>query len=348
MKYLGLLVITLCCVASCKKEQPIEDFNTLKEEALKTSANTVIVTSYEELALHTSLFKSDVETFIATPTANYLELLRTDWLVTRQVWEKTESWLFGPVATLNIDPRIDTWPVDFVALDSVMTNNVVFDESLMNGLDDALKGFHPIEYLIWGKNGNKTVQDFTAKDYLYLKALVINLNNLCAELSHAWITNAYNNQLILAGNGSTEFNSRRAAYVQLAEAMAGICDEVANGKIAEPFLLQAPEMEESPFAKNSIADFKNNMNGVLHMYQGSFITDSRGMDDIVKYKNTQLNLEILGAQQNALAALNAITVPFGEAILTQPVQVQHAIDAINELKIVLDSKLIPYLQQYAD
>ena len=42
----------------------------------------------------------------------------------------------------------------------------------------------------------------------------------------------------------------------------------------------------------------------------------------------------------AIASLNAITVPFGTAIITQPVQVQQAQQAINELKDVLEDDLI--------
>jgi len=43
--------------------------------------------------------------------------------------------------------------------------------------------------------------------------------------------------------------------------------------------------------------------------------------------------------------LNAITVPFGEAIISQPTQVQLAIDQINTLKTTLEDQLLPYLQQ---
>jgi putative iron-regulated protein len=67
----------------------------------------------------------------------------------------TEAWLFGPVEQNNIDPRIDTWPVDFNALDAILANNDELTDTYIDGLEDALKGFHPIEYVLWGKNGNK-------------------------------------------------------------------------------------------------------------------------------------------------------------------------------------------------
>jgi putative iron-regulated protein len=44
-------------------------------------------------------------------------------------------------------------------------------------------------------------------------------------------------------------------------------------------------------------------------------------------------------------ALGAITLPFGEAIVQQPTQVQNAINAINDLKATLESDLLPLIQQ---
>ena len=50
----------------------------------------------------------------------------------------------------------------------------------------------------------------------------------------------------------------------------------------------------------------------------------------------------------AIAALGTITVPFGQAIIEQPVQVHQAIDAINALSQTLDNDLLPLVQQQVD
>ena len=127
--------------------------------------------------------------------------------------------------------------------------------------------------------------------------------------------------------------------------LTGICDEVANGKIAEPFLAQDPSLEESPYSNNSLIDFTNNMIGVRNVYRGDFNADGKGLQDYLQANNLSLHNTITAQIEQAIASLNAITVPFGEAIISQPTQVQLAIDQINTLKTTLEDQLLPYIQQ---
>lgn len=344
------LILTIAATAlitACGKPTVSIDTDDLKNKIISNYAQNVYESSYIQLAFETSQFNSSAQSFAVAPTDVGLQQLRSQWKQCRATWEKTESWLFGPVSTDNIDPRIDTWPVDFNALDSVMNNNSLFNATFINGLDDALKGFHPAEYLIWGSNGNKQLTDFTQKERAYLSALCNNLQELTSEVANAWQSN-YKTQFLNAGKGSTEFTTRKAAFLQVVEAMAGICDEVANGKIDEPFVQQNPLAEESPFAKNSLTDFKNNLTGVLNVYTGNFNIEGEGIDELVKHHHTQLHNSILQKHSNAITSLNAITLPFGEAIIAQPIQVQNAINAINELKTILDTDLKEFVLEFAD
>jgi putative iron-regulated protein len=129
--------------------------------------------------------------------------------------------------------------------------------------------------------------------------------------------------------------------------MAGICGEVANDKISEPFLQQNPDLEESPFAKSSLPDFTNNIKGVQNVYLGKYTSDGKGLEDLVKKYNLQLDSDIKLNLSKAIAALENITQPFGQAIITQPIQVQNAIDAIGELQAVLEDQLLPFVQQHS-
>jgi uncharacterized iron-regulated protein len=115
----------------------------------------------------------------------------------------------------------------------------------------------------------------------------------------------------------------------------------------EPFQAQDPSLEESPFAKSSIADFTNNIRGIENVYLGRYgNSDGIGLEDFVRQNNLQLDGQIKQQIAAAIAALNAITVPFGEAITAQPVQVQQAMDAINTLAATLNDGLLPLVQQH--
>ncbi len=349
MKKISLGILTTCLlfnITSCKKKSSSStDIASLKKDILYDISTNVCTASY--LKMHDQCIEleqsiSDLQS--ATTEAN-LQTCRTRWKAVRETWEKTESWLFGPISANNIDPRIDTWPVDFNAIDSVLQTSNAFTPTYIDNLEDALKGFHPIEYFLWGSNGNKSAAAFTTREMEYLIALSKNLSLLAKEVKETW-ENGYANELAKAGNGSSNFSTQQIAFVELIDAMSGICDEVANGKINDPFVAQNASLEESPFAKNSLVDFTNNIQGVMKLYQGDFNQDKLGIEDLVKEYNLSLDQEFKAKHQAAIASLQSISVPFGEAIFSQQLLVQQAIDNINSLEEVITQKIRPFILQY--
>jgi hypothetical protein len=87
---------------------------------------------------------------------------------------------------------------------------------------------------------------------------------------------------------------------------------------------------------------------VKNVYTGKFLVDGKGIDDLVKQHNLALDVEISAAIDAAINSLGNITVPFGQAITEQSVQVENAMTAINGLKTVIEEKLLPFVQQHAE
>ncbi|RYE19665.1 MAG: hypothetical protein EOP51_19425 [Sphingobacteriales bacterium] len=341
------LPLTLAGV-SCKKDKKTNtDTETLKKEILSDISTKVCQESYEDMYAKSLALLASVETLNANTNDANLAISRNNWKAMRTTWEQTEAWLFGPIAAEEIDPRIDTWPVDFNALENILSSDDELTEAYVDDLEESLKGFHPIEYLLWGQHGDKAAASFTPREKEYLLSLTQNLVKLTKEVRDIWTTGGYTQQLALAGQGSTEFTTRAAAYVQIVDAMAGICEEVATGKIKEPFDAADANLEESPFAQNSLTDFTNNIKGVLDIYQGRFNSDGKGLEDLVRANNLALDAEVKSKHAAAIAALADITVPFGEAITTQQSKVQNAMDKIGDLQTTLETQLKPFLQQYA-
>jgi len=347
-----LAVAALTLATSCDDNEnasPIDE--QLNSEILVEFSDNVAQAAYNDLSTKTTQLHANVLA-LTENDATEAELLacQNSWKDARNSWEQTESWLFGPVATEDIDPRIDTWPVNFTDLELQLEGSSEFTSDYINDLEDALKGFHPIEYLLFGQEGNKEAADFTDREFEYLQGLSQNLKELTGELADGWddtANDSYYHEFINAGVSSTVYETQLSAFEELVNAMAGICDEVANGKIKEPFLAVDPSQEESPFSGNSITDFTNNMKGVQNVYFGKFTTDGKGLEDLVREHNLELDGQLKEKMAAAITSLNNITVPFGEAITAQPLQVQNAIDAINELKDVLETDLLPFVQQHA-
>ncbi|MFT3884794.1 MAG: imelysin family protein [Flavobacteriales bacterium] len=356
MKRTSFLLFAGLALAACKKDNDHSaggPGGTAYSNAgmLSDITDKVARANYNDLAQRTATLRDHVNAFIASGSDADLAICKQDWRDARQAWERSEGLLFGPVSTENIDPRIDTWPVNFVDLDAQLSSGNPFTQAYITSLEDALKGFHPIEYMLFGRNGIKTAGQFTAREREYLTALVEDVATLTAQLAQAWnpaTEGNYGNALSTAGAGSAEYPTQRAAFEELVNALAGICDEVANGKLTEPLLAQDPALEESPFAKNSLTDFTNNIKGVENVYLGRYTADGLGLEDFVRQYNLQLDQRIKQHVAASIAALNAITVPFGEAIVSQQVQVHQAIDAINALATVLNDELMPLVQQHTN
>lgn len=354
MRYtLFTIAILSISLGACKKdpETTEEIISTdLQREILEEFTTNVAIDIYSELATHTEILDENITLLVSETSENNLNVCRQNWKDARLAWERSEAFLFGPVATENIDPRIDTWPVNFQDLEGELASSNAFTAEYIDGLQDALKGFHPIEYLLFGQDGNKTATEFTTRELEYLAALSTNLRELTSQLSLGWTTGAsnYSSSFAQAGNGSGVYSTKLSAYEEMVNAMIGICDEVANGKIGEPFLLQDPTLEESPFSANSITDFTNNIKGVGTVYLGKYNSDGFGIEDFVREHNLSLDAQIKQEIAQCEAALNNITLPFGEAITEQPVQVQAAIDAINQLAATLETDLLPLVQLHID
>ncbi len=349
--------VFLIFLSACKKDNEVTGTTStptsvdLKSAIIQTFATQIAPDVYTSLSAKTTTLYDNIVALSENPSDELLNQCKQNWRDARVVWENSEAFLFGPVATENIDPRIDTWPVNFVDLEGQLSSSATFTEAYIDGLDDELKGFHPIEYLMFGQNGNKTAAEFTDREMEYLKALALNLKTLTAELALGWAsTNANNYGSILTSPGENNPNyvDRASVYEEIIAAMAGICDEVANGKISEPFTTGNASLEESPFAKNSITDFRNNILGVEMVYKANFNQDGVGLEDLVRQHNLSLDGEIKLRISNAVAALNAITDPFGVAITSQPTLVQNAINAINDLKEVLEVDLMNFAAVYAN
>ncbi len=346
MKTLYYILFSLIIfVTACKSNESETRVENYQQVILNELGHNLYVNSYANLKTRAQKMFDDVQNFTSNPTEAGLDLCRADWKATREVWENSEAWLFGPVSTESIDPRIDTWPVDFIRLDSVLNSNATFSDAFINSLEESLKGFHPMEYLLFGKNGNKTVAEFDGRQLAYLLALSHNLNQLCTDLHSAWshLDGKYVNELTLTGQLKL-YPNKLSAYEEITNAMIGICDEVANGKINEVFVNLDSMGEESPFAKNSITDFTNNIKGVQMVYLGPDPSGTTGLVDFVRTFNLSLDARIKQKINTAISALGQITDPFGRAIFTQPIQVQNAIDAINDLKTELETGLLPLVQ----
>jgi predicted lipoprotein len=337
--------------AACNKSSSsssTEDFTSLKTTVLADFTTNIAVAGYKDLNDSSTSFNNAIIALNASATEANLATARQSWKNLRTVWEQCEGFLFGPVEDNDYDPNMDTWPTDYTQLDSVLSSSNALEVADVQNFTLSLRGYHPIEYIIFGDHGNRTAASLSARQKKYMVSLSTDIMNTCHALYQSWVSAGGNFalQVTSAGTGSTKYAKKLEAYQAIVNALTDICGEVGEGKMKEPYDAQDASLVESPYSGNSVADFRNNIVGLQNVYLGKYKVDGRGLNDLVSSKNISLDNTIQSQITAAINSFNNITLPYEQAIISQRVQCQQTMTALETLKETLETQLSPFLVQY--
>lgn len=346
---LKLLIILILgfFFCSCNDDETISKTDYTAQ--LNNIANDVILATYKDLAVKGNFLKAATDALQLNPTEENLITAKNAWIAARSPWEQSEGFLFGPVDQEGIDPSIDSWPVNVVDLNNVLNSSNALTVSFLKQQDGTLKGFHTIEFLLWGENGNKKINDFNPRQFEYLAACSGVLAEDVATLYDLWQPTGGNfiKNVLEAGKNSTLYVSQKSALEEISNALIVIADEVGNGKINDPFSASDLSLEESRFSANSKADFANNIRSIKNIYLGTYESQGAGMglSDIIKNKNVVLDTEVKTAIDLAISNIANINGTFGEAVFNNRSSVEAAQKAVRNLQELFESKVNPIISE---
>ena len=310
---------------------------------LSNFTDNVVIATYADLDERAGELLAAIEALRSDTTPENLSAARNAWVATRIPWEASEGFLFGPVDFNGYDPALDSWPVNRTDLDGVLASDNDLTTAYVNSLDGTLKGFHTIEYLLFDEGGSKTAADFTEREFAYLIATTQDLKATTEALHTSWISSGGNfgQKVRNAGSGSDAYPSAQSAVQEMVGGMIGICDEVANGKIADPFVEQDTRLVESQFSFNSIADFQNNLRSVLHVYTGDYAGTGAGLDEFIRQADADLDQRLKEEIQTAINEIGRIQYPFRDAIASDRDQIETAQAAVAKVQQTLEEDILP-------
>ena len=284
------------------------DQETYLRNVLSNLVSNVIVPTYTDLADDVE----DLEKTLNGLTVNSISQSQInkaceDFKDARENWERSEAFLMGAASDFDIDPTIDSWPLNRSLLLNYF-NNGMNDEMLE---DATILGFHALEFILFRNGqprkvaefqGNDTYKNFTgvsgAKELAYAQTICKLLKERCFQLQVAWegetAKNAsrvaavkaagleyttenglsYGENLTQAGvNAKSTFPTLKAAIAQVLSDDEGSCvaiaTEVGTAKIANPFSASDISYVESPYSYNSITDFQDNIRSIRNVWYGS-------------------------------------------------------------------------------
>lgn len=139
----------------------------LLQPVVKNYVGVVVLPTYKDLKDLTAQLEQAVITLANNPTNAHFQSACNKWLEAREPWERSEAFLFGPVADKGLDPNMDSWPLDQEGIANLLKSGK-WDELEWSGDYDedddgiaaaqGLRGFHTLEYLLFKNGRARTVQ----------------------------------------------------------------------------------------------------------------------------------------------------------------------------------------------
>jgi putative iron-regulated protein len=183
---IGFMVISAAAFVGCSNNttETVDPNSDLYTQVLTNTSVDVITKTYKSMNDNAIILAAAVTNLTIGDEAE-LTAVKNAWMATRAPWEKSEGFLYGPVDTEGIDPAIDSWPVNVNDINNILSSSSAISSTLLENNNEA-RGFHTIEYFVWGLNGNKAAADLTAREIEYLTAAAQNLQSKTQQLYDGW------------------------------------------------------------------------------------------------------------------------------------------------------------------
>ena len=349
-KTMVIMAITSSLLSCSNNDEPnLSNEPSAKEQALQAAIlpyiNNTIIPTYKGMADNAILMSEACNEMLEAfengiLSSDMVKKAGNYWNYSRDYWEKSEAFLFGAAADYNIDPHIDSWPLDKNAMDQLLIQLRKGNSWNVENLGYGLLGFHAVEYLLYelSEDSNFSLThnlDYTLEELIYLCGVAEDLRNQCIYLEASWAgidniskekqeiledaelepSRNYGWMMINAGQAGSTYKTYQEAAEELIQGCIDIADEVGNTKIGRPHLGSSEEDRnyiESPYSLNSIADFTGNIHSIRNAYCGSNSGDV-SVSDYIRSVNPDLDDRVKNQIELSVRAIQAIPEPFAKS-----------------------------------
>lgn len=239
--------------ASCSSDNNDEEFNLPSvgqattsinssdlemQKVTKTYVQNVVYPTYQALAANARDLYSTCTTLYKAANAGNMTQSQINaaceaFKNARREWERSEAFLYGSASDNNIDPHIDSWPLDHEELVSVLKDSKLIagfksenPEEFVSSNNEKFQsvlGFHGMEFVLFRNGQNRTVAALQTNEteesmtsvkgideLAFLAAVAGDVKNMTALLEYTWMGDAASNETkSVLQNNSYVFNSLR-------------------------------------------------------------------------------------------------------------------------------------------
>lgn len=388
-KFLLFSLIGLVALSGCKKgdTEVTTDKEAALQRAMKPYVENTVVATYSRMADEGLVLLDKCQQIFdavqneRTDYGQTIEEACVAWRAMRKHWEQSEAFLYGPAAAHNIDPHIDSWPLDFNQMNALLKNVGQMADIEENGVDYvksclgyALQGFHACEYMLFESvekegravgTGKPHAANLSKAEAAYLLGVVEDLVQQTILLEDSWagkVSEAkeavitvddeslsygenYGEYLVNAGQAGSLYKTYQEAAEEIIAGCVDIAGEVADLKMGNPYISSTPDQRdyiESPYSCTSTIDFADNIRSIRHAYCGAQAGDY-AISNYIYQQDADLDGKVRKAIDASIAAIEAIE-DF-ENTAKDNAKVKAAIDQVSELEGLLDDEVLPLLSK---
>ena len=200
----------------------VEEQNAAIEALTKQYLSDVVYPTYAGLADESealynkiSALKTKLKAGTAVSQAD-IDAICTSYKTARKYWEQSEAFLYGAASDFEIDPHIDTWPLDVPTLGADLADDAKIARlDAADGIEYARTsltaenlGFHGIEFIFFRDGKNRPAAFFNndeeeadkdiaangevtaVEEVIFATAVAGDLRDKCFQLDVAWNPNA--------------------------------------------------------------------------------------------------------------------------------------------------------------
>lgn len=208
------------------------------QKVAKVYVNQVVYPTYQALAANArTLYTTTAALYTAaesgTMTQAQIDAACEAFKDTRREWERSEAFLYGSASDNELDPHIDSWPLDHEELVNALKNPTLVAGfkgsdpakfvSENNSHFQSVLGFHGMEFVLFREGKNRTVDALRANEteegmtsvkgideLAFLQAVAADVRNITALLEFTWMGSAASNETkSVLSNASYVFSSLR-------------------------------------------------------------------------------------------------------------------------------------------
>ena len=318
------MLLALLAVAGCDSGSDSGgSFEGDARAILENEARSVLQATYQNLAVEADTLRARVDTFAAVPLgADSLDAAREDalaaaravWRNAHRPWAQSAPLRLGRVAgTPSVEGGLDAWPADAEGIQAVTGGSAPITAERVAAFDGgtpARKGFHAIEFLLFGAGEEKPPAAFTPREQDYLVAAATALTDRTQALLGAWSGNdGAAVALANAGRDGSGYATPQAALDTLAQSLVLVAGAVGTrlGVALADSASTGPlrRYVESACSESALLDLRNALRGIRHVYTGDY--DGRegpGLDEIVQDVRPALDEKIRRRIARAITRLN--------------------------------------------